>query len=92
MDSSSAILASLYIVVITQVLRQLIPNCFAYPWQLGIHKLLPEKFAQRRWFKDKESLFFFSQDEIIIHTFPLFSQSNDVPIKRYDEKPHSIFI
>lgn len=76
MDLNMAILATLSLVVITQVFRQLLPNCFAYPWQLGLHELVPEKFVQHRCFRDKESLFFFSKDEKIIHTFPLLSQSN----------------
>lgn len=76
MDLNSAILATLSLVVITQVLRQLLPNCFAYPWQLGIHEVIPEKFVQHSWFRDKDSLFFFSKDEMIIHAFPLLSQSN----------------
>lgn len=38
MDLYTAILATLSLVVITQVFRQLLPNCFAYPWQLGVHE------------------------------------------------------
>lgn len=76
MDINSAILATLSVIVITQLFRQLLPNCFAYPWQLGLHEIIPKKFVQHRWFKDKDSLFFFSSDETIIHTFPILSQSN----------------
>ena len=76
MDLNTAILATLSLVVITQVFRQLLPNCFAYPWQLGLYELVPDKFVHHRWFRNKDSLFFFSKDEKIIHTFPLLSQSN----------------
>lgn len=76
MDLNTAILATLSLVVITQLFRQLLPNCFAYPWQLGIHEFVPERFIQHKWFKDKDSLFFFSKDEMVIHIFPLLSQSN----------------
>lgn len=72
----SAILATLTLIIITQVFRQLLPNCFAYPWQLGLHEVIPKKYGQHRWFKDKDSLLFFSDDETIIHTFPILSQSN----------------
>ncbi|WP_339145199.1 hypothetical protein [Pseudoalteromonas galatheae] len=76
MDLNTAVLAALSLVVITQAFRQLLPNCFAYPWQLGLHELVPEKYVQHRWFRDKDSLFFFSKDRVIIHTYPLLSQSN----------------
>jgi hypothetical protein len=76
MDVISAILATLTLIIITQVFRQLLPNCFAYPWQLGLHEVIPKQFEQHRWFKDKDSLFYFSDDEKIVHTFPILSQSN----------------
>lgn len=76
MDVISAILATLTLIIITQVFRQFLPNCFAYPWQLGLYEVIPKKFWQHRWFKDKDSLLFFSDDETIIHTFPILSQSN----------------
>lgn len=76
MELNAAIFATFSIVAITQVFRQLLPNCFAFPWQLGIHEIVPKTFVKYWWFKDEDSLFFFSKDKIIIHTFPFFSQSN----------------
>ncbi|MBQ4839818.1 hypothetical protein [Pseudoalteromonas luteoviolacea] len=76
MDLHTAFFATFSIVLITQLLKQVLPNCFAFPWQLGLHEIVPKKYIQHRWFKDTNSLFYFSKDEIIFHTFPLLSQSN----------------
>jgi hypothetical protein len=58
MDLNTSILATLSLVVITQVLRKILPNCFAYHWQLGLHELVPKKYSQHRWFRDKDSSLF----------------------------------
>ena len=76
MEISSALLAALTVVVITQVFRQVLPNTFSYPWQLGLCYLVPEKYREFGSFNDKGSLFFFSKNETVIHTYPVFSQSN----------------
>ncbi|MCF2902231.1 hypothetical protein L1267_17825 [Pseudoalteromonas sp. OFAV1] len=76
MNLNTAILATLTIIVITQVLRQLLPNLFACVWQLALYELVPTGLTGHRWFKDKRSLFFFSKDEILIHTYPVFTQPN----------------
>ena len=76
MNLYTAILATLTIIVITQVFRQLLPNLFAYAWQRVLHELVPIGLTRHRWFRDKSSLFFFSKDEILIHTYPVFTQPN----------------
>lgn len=76
MDLNSAIIATTLLITIQQLLRQLFPNCFGYAWQLVIHKLIPQTIEDHEWFKDPHSLFFFSKNEMRIHLFPVFSQSN----------------
>jgi hypothetical protein len=76
MDNMDALYASALMVLITQVFRQLLPNCFAFPWQLGICYFVPSKFRKMNWFSNKNSLLFFSEDERLFHTYNIKTQSN----------------
>ena len=43
---------------------------------MGLHEIIPEKFVQHRWFREKNSLLFFSKEEVVMHTFPIMNHSN----------------
>ena len=76
MEPITALFAAFTMVLITQVLRQLLPNVVTYPWQSGLCFIVPKNFRDKRCFNNKDSLFFFSEDEKLIHILSLKSQSN----------------
>jgi hypothetical protein len=76
METITAFFAAFTMVLITQILRQLLPNVVAYPWQSGLCFIVPKNFRDKKCFNNKDSLLFFSEDEKLIHIFSLKSQSN----------------
>lgn len=72
----SAILSAFTVVLITQLFRQLLPNLFAFVWQVGLSGAVPCRYLEHVWFTDKDSLFYKKQGEIALTRYPILSQGN----------------
>lgn len=72
----NAFIAAVVFVVVSQCLRQLLPNLFAYFWQEHTCNVVPTKFRKSKWFNDENSLLYVDGEQYKFKSFSILTQAN----------------